>query len=36
LGEFLNILCEVAGKKVRGYFSIYFSPFIYLPHGALE
>jgi hypothetical protein len=28
LGKF-----EVAGKKVRGYFSIYFSPFIYLPIG---
>jgi hypothetical protein len=26
----------VARKKVRGYFSIYFSHFIYLPHGALE
>jgi hypothetical protein len=33
--NFLKWIC-MAGKKVRGYFSIYFSHFIYLPHGALE
>jgi hypothetical protein len=35
LEYFVNFL-KWPEKKVRGYFSIYFSPFIYLPHGALE